>query len=225
MFCTVLQQHLLTGYVLLQLLLLPSPQVLPVYCYDPRFFAASPWGLSKTGPHRAAFLQACVSDLRSSLQQLGSGLLVSTGTPESLIASALEGCADSCLVLTQQEVTSEELAVDAAVRRAVKGKAQLQTLWGPSLYHIDDLPFAQGVGGMPNVFTPFRDKVEKQCKVSPLERGAVPGIAPAWAIGGHYLACNMQIRQPGVHCVCGHSQCAKFVCGADSLLLSLLLFL
>jgi deoxyribodipyrimidine photolyase len=140
-------------------------QVLPVYCYDPRFFAASPWGLSKTGPHRAAFLQACVSDLRSSLQQLGSGLLVSTGTPESLIASALEGCADSCLVLTQQEVTSEELAVDAAVRRAVKGRAQLQTLWGPSLYHIDDLPFAQGVGAMPNVFTPFREKVEEQCKV------------------------------------------------------------
>ena len=148
------------------MLLLLLLQVLPVYCYDPRFFAASPWGLSKNGPHRAAFLQACVSDLRSSLQQLGSGLLVSVGTPESLIASALEGCADSCLVLTQQEVTSEELAVDAAVRTAVKGRAQLQTLWGSTLYQIEDLPFAQGLVDMPNVFTPFKDKVEETCQVS-----------------------------------------------------------
>lgn len=97
------------------------PQVLPVYCYDPRFFAPSPFGLSKTGPHRAAFLQACVSDLHASLQQLGSGLLVSVGAPEAVIASALEGAAaGGSLVLTQQEVTSEELDVDAAVRRAVK---------------------------------------------------------------------------------------------------------
>jgi deoxyribodipyrimidine photo-lyase len=96
-------------------------QVLPVYCYDPRFFALSPWGLSKTGPHRAAFLQQCVGDLRASLQSLGSGLLVSCGRPEDVIASALEGCAEGGgLVLTQAEVTSEELAVDAAVRRAIE---------------------------------------------------------------------------------------------------------
>jgi deoxyribodipyrimidine photo-lyase len=92
-----------------------------VYCYDPRFFALSPWGLTKTGPHRAAFLQSCVSALSSSLQQLGSGLLVSVGHPEALIASALQGCAEGgSLVLTQQEVTQEETDVDAAVRRAVE---------------------------------------------------------------------------------------------------------
>jgi deoxyribodipyrimidine photo-lyase len=62
-----------------------------------------------------------VADLSSSLQQLGSGLLVSVGTPEALIASALEGCAEGgSLVLTQQEVTQEETDVDAAVRRAIK---------------------------------------------------------------------------------------------------------
>lgn len=26
--------------------------VLPVYCFDPRFFAKSKWGHVKTGPHR-----------------------------------------------------------------------------------------------------------------------------------------------------------------------------
>jgi deoxyribodipyrimidine photo-lyase len=96
-------------------------EVLPVYCYDPRFFAASPLGLSKTGPHRAAFLQQCVADLRGSLQALGSDLLVSCGRPEEVIGAALGGCAEGGgLVLTQAEVTSEELAVDAAARRAIK---------------------------------------------------------------------------------------------------------
>ena len=97
------------------------PQVLPVYCYDLRFFALSPWGLSKTGPQRAAFLQECVADLRQGLQQLGSDLLVAVGKPEDVIAGALEGCAPGGgLVLAQQEVTSEELAVDAKLRRALK---------------------------------------------------------------------------------------------------------
>jgi deoxyribodipyrimidine photo-lyase len=48
----------------------------------------------------------------------------------------------------------------------VQGKAKLVRHWGPSLYHIDDLPFGEGLATMPNVFTPFREKVEKQCKVS-----------------------------------------------------------
>lgn len=92
-----------------------------MYCFDPRFFAHSPWGLSKTGPHRAAFLQQSVADLQSSLRGIGSGLLVSCGSPEQAIAAALEGCAEGGgLVLTQQEVTSEELDVDAAIRRAIK---------------------------------------------------------------------------------------------------------
>jgi deoxyribodipyrimidine photo-lyase len=92
-----------------------------VYCYDPRFFAASRWGSTKTGPHRAAFLQQCVAGLRGSLQQLGSGLLVAVGPPEALLPAALEGMGPGAgLVLCQEEVTSEEAAVDAAVQRAIK---------------------------------------------------------------------------------------------------------
>ena len=46
-----------------------------------------------------------------------------------------------------------------------QGRAQLQALWGPSLYHLGDLPFAQDLADMPNVFTPFREKVEKKGQV------------------------------------------------------------
>jgi deoxyribodipyrimidine photo-lyase len=47
----------------------------------------------------------------------------------------------------------------------LQGKAKLVRHWGPSLYHIDDLPFSEGLATLPSVFTPFREKVEKQCKV------------------------------------------------------------
>ena len=47
----------------------------------------------------------------------------------------------------------------------LQGKGSLAVHWGPSLYHLDDLPFGEGLRTMPSVFTPFRDAVEKKSKV------------------------------------------------------------
>lgn len=47
----------------------------------------------------------------------------------------------------------------------LQGKGLLSVHWGPSLYHVDDLPFGEGLRTMPSVFTPFRDAVEKKSKV------------------------------------------------------------
>jgi deoxyribodipyrimidine photo-lyase len=38
-------------------------------------------------------------------------------------------------------------------------------LWGNTLYHIDDIPFAKNLNDMKNVFTPFRNKCEDGCSV------------------------------------------------------------
>ena len=45
------------------------------------------------------------------------------------------------VVLTTEEVTSEETAVDGRVRSAVQGKGKLVVEWGHTLHHIDDVPF------------------------------------------------------------------------------------
>ena len=45
---------------------------------------------------------------------------------------------------------------------ALKGKAKLETLWDGTLYHIKDLPFSEDMHDMPDVFTPFRNKVRSQ---------------------------------------------------------------
>jgi DNA photolyase len=66
-------------------------------------------------------------------------------------------------VLAQKEVTSEEVAVErrlsAALRTLCGGSASLELLWGPTLYHPDDLPFRRDMADLPNLFTAFRQKV------------------------------------------------------------------
>ena len=42
---------------------------------------------------------------------------------------------------------------------------RLETVWGSTMYDPIDLPFDGGVHGIPDTFTPFRNKVEKSCTI------------------------------------------------------------
>jgi deoxyribodipyrimidine photo-lyase len=64
-----------------------------------------------------------------------------------------------------EESTYEEARVDAAVRSSISGRAKLKTIWGHTLFHIEDLPFSEDLSDLPDVFTPFRNKVESKCVV------------------------------------------------------------
>lgn len=64
------------------------------------------------------------------------------------------------LVLCQKEVTSEETRVDAVVNRALKRHGgRLESHWGPTLYHLEDLPLREDLSDLPTMFTPFKQKV------------------------------------------------------------------
>ena len=45
-------------------------QVVPVYCFDPRHYGTTPWGVKKTGDYRAKFLLESINDLKQNLQQV-----------------------------------------------------------------------------------------------------------------------------------------------------------
>jgi deoxyribodipyrimidine photo-lyase len=60
-------------------------QVLPLFCFDPRQFQATPWGHPKTGSVRAAFQLESVLALRRALQAIGSDLLIRKGHPEDIV--------------------------------------------------------------------------------------------------------------------------------------------
>lgn len=61
------------------------PQVVPLYCFDPRQYITTPHGNPKTGGFRAQFLLESVQDLKQSLRHIGSDLMVCMGTPEEAV--------------------------------------------------------------------------------------------------------------------------------------------
>ena len=129
----------------------------------------TPFGSQKCQVGRAQFLLESVMDLRKQLEDKKSGLVVAVGKPEEVVPKLMNTMEAECssaleaLMTCQQEVASEELAVDKALINSLKRplKGSLETVWGSTLYELEDLPFEQGVDGMPDVFTPFRNKMEK----------------------------------------------------------------
>jgi len=132
---------------------------------------------------RAKFLLESVDDLRQNLEKKGSGLIVAYGHTEDVMAKLCKAIDDEVkvansnaeqeqgagiepMVSVQEEPASEEYKVDKAVKRAVKtfkkdASGSLETVWAATLYDLEDVPYENGVFGMPDTFTPFRNKIEK----------------------------------------------------------------
>lgn len=157
-----------------------SSGILPVFIFDTsRFYGSetrSEFGSQKCGPRRAKFALEAVADLRNSLQKRGSGLVVAVGKPEIVLAEIAKS-SKKINIVCQEEVCSEELAVNKAVRSELaksmtKGnKFNFESsVWGSTLYDPDTLPFDGEIMGIPDTFTPFRNKVEKNCMIgNPLD--------------------------------------------------------
>jgi len=137
--------------------------VILVYCFDPRHFDTTRWGFEKTGAHRARFLLESLADLRARLRSLGSDLVVREGKPEDVLLDLVRQT-DATAVYAHEEPMSEERTVEHALRDALGGTdAQLRLFWGHTLYHPDDVPFDDR--DVPDVFTPFRKRVEKKADI------------------------------------------------------------
>ncbi|MBR8829356.1 MAG: DASH family cryptochrome [Gomphosphaeria aponina SAG 52.96 = DSM 107014] len=141
-------------------------EIIPFYCFDERQFGKTSFGFPKTGAFRAQFLLESITDLRHCLQQLGSNLVVSRGIPEVIIPKLAQQL-NIDAVYFHKEVTSEELAVETALKKALAAiKVKVNSFWGTTLYHRDDLPFS--LAQIPELFTNFRKKVEKDVIIRPI---------------------------------------------------------
>ena len=163
-------------------------QLLPLYCFDPRQFGQTAFGFPKTGAFRARFLRESVADLQNSWRSRGSNLIVRTGQPEAIVPQLVRDW-EVDAVYYQAEVTAEELAVERALAAALKDLGtQARAFWGATLHHPEDLPFE--IAEIPEVFTQYRKKVEKNAEVNPplpvpkqlpplpadLDPGAIPAL-------------------------------------------------
>ncbi|MCS7019968.1 MAG: DASH family cryptochrome [Cytophagales bacterium] len=141
-----------------------TKNVIPFVCIDPRQFAPTPLGFTKTGARRAQFLLESIADLRQRLQSIGSNLVVRIGQPADVVAE-LQSATGATLLYTSKEVTAEELADEQAVESILQQRgARMFTFWQSTLYHVDDIPFGN-IGLLPDVFTEFRKQTEKATRV------------------------------------------------------------
>ena len=103
------------------------------------------------------------------------------GKPEELLPKLLatRESEASTTILCQEQVTSEELKVDRALRSALPaGAGELKPVWGGTLYDKSELPFQPDLSDLPDVFTPFRNKVESRSKVQAPFRVPADGALP-----------------------------------------------
>ncbi|MBC7569598.1 MAG: DASH family cryptochrome [Spirosoma sp.] len=141
-----------------------ADEVLPVFVFDPAAFAELPdLGFRKTDIYRANFLIESVADLRESLRAKGADLIVRTGPPAQILAELAETIGADA-VYTSKEVTQEETNLESDLSKRLKPlNIDLSLFWQSTLYHVRDLPFS--VAKMPDVFTQFRNKVEKYAQI------------------------------------------------------------
>lgn len=139
--------------------------LLPVFIFDPRAFGKTASGFPKYGPYRSRFVLESLEDLRAQLREKGSELIILHGKPEELIPELCRKYGVG-LVSYHEEATDEEVQVEEALDEALEADGvEVASCWGASLFHLDDLPMDPEK--MPDVFTPFRKKVEKMSQVRP----------------------------------------------------------
>lgn len=142
-----------------------SKFVVPVYCFDPRQFDTTIYQTKKTGEIRANFLIDSIQDLQLSLRKLGADLVIKIGKPEDVLPELVKKYQVS-EVYHHREVASEETRISADVETVLwRLKINLKHFIGHTLYHKEDLPFP--IKDIPDVFTSFRKKIERDSNVRP----------------------------------------------------------
>lgn len=138
--------------------------IFPVYVFDDRVFKGkTKYGFQKTGVFRAKFILESVLDLKKSLQDLGSDLIIRTGHPEEVLTDLAKELKTSW-IFCNRERTSEELKVQDTLERNLWSIGQeIRFSRGKMLYYTSDLPFP--VTHTPDIFTHFRKEVEKIVQV------------------------------------------------------------
>ena len=130
---------------------------------DEHFWKKDRWGHIKTRAFRTRFLFESIYDLKIEIEKLGGSLIIRQGKPEEILPLLMEKF--SCNTLfAQAEHTTEELKIEKLVEDAInKTGGTCNWLEGHTLFHPEDIKIV--FDKIPEVFTTFRKKVERNCEV------------------------------------------------------------
>ncbi|WP_149914472.1 deoxyribodipyrimidine photo-lyase [Sphingobacterium cavernae] len=147
-----------------------STFVIPVYIFDPRYYAVGKQGFSNTGDLRHDYIVHSVAALKEKLQSLGGDLLTYEGYPEEIIPKLVQKY-EVDEVYHHREVARRETRVSELVEESLwQVKRNLKHFIGHTMYHKEDLPFP--IKDIPNDFNTFKKKVAKESFV----RACLPDV-------------------------------------------------
>lgn len=135
-------------------------QVTFVYILDDKNFTPNALGLSPMGKHRHIFLLQTLVDLKQQLAKFGHELLVVKDSAAECLVELLRSGEYTHLGVSQY-CGYDETAELNTVKRFFDSLTVIETsTFG--LFDAQTFPFS--IEEMPDVFSPFRRKVEKHCK-------------------------------------------------------------
>ncbi len=134
--------------------------VVPVFCFDPRYFTQTKFGTRKTGLIRTQFIKESVEKLQEFFKNQNGNLIIKFGRPEEIIP-ALATQYQVSEVYHHREVAQEETDISNFVEDALwRLKINLRHFIGHTLFHKEDFPFP--VKDIPDSFPVFRKKLERE---------------------------------------------------------------
>ncbi|WP_291721600.1 DASH family cryptochrome [Bernardetia sp.] len=140
--------------------------VFVVYIFDDHYFQKTELNLPKTGIFRANFLLESIQDLKKRLQEYNSDLFIYKGKTEEILPKLAKKL-EVETVFSSKEITFEEINLKNKVKGVLeKVDVKLDVTFQQTLFEEEELPFT--LSDLPNVFTNFRKKVEKELAVSKL---------------------------------------------------------
>jgi deoxyribodipyrimidine photo-lyase len=170
-------------------------RVVPVFCFDDRLLH----GRHRSGP-RTQFLLECLADLRASLRERGSDLVIRRGRPEREVLALAEESGAGAVHFTHEISPFGKRRADHC-RRAFE-PAGLRAISHPGLNAVDRVRGIETQQGKPyTVFTPFfrnwlgqsrRDVLEAPRKLPPLPSKLAVGRLPSLAA----LGLEQEVAEP-----------------------------
>jgi deoxyribodipyrimidine photo-lyase len=139
-----------------------SGKVVGVYFFDPRQFEITKYGFKKTERFRTKFLLETIEDLKKNLASHNISLLIFHDKPENVFPKLIEDY-DISTVFTQKEWTNEEIEIADNLKNSIP-HLNWQETYDQFLFHPEDIPY-QSFNKVPEVFTEFRKKCERESKV------------------------------------------------------------
>ncbi|GAA0873113.1 DASH family cryptochrome [Gangjinia marincola] len=139
-----------------------SDSILPIYIFDPRHWQDTPYGFKKAGYKRFLFLAATLQNLQANITALGGKLYIQVGLPEEILPRLVEEYGIE-RIYTEEAYASEEIQVLQQVQQAIPKNVELIQVWGKTLYHKADLPYA--IEDIPKTSKAFRINTTKKAGV------------------------------------------------------------